>query len=64
MIVTLDPGGTVEAEHATGALFGQLQLAPPEFANATETKVVPVGVTSLKLLDPQLLGPLFVMTCV
>jgi hypothetical protein len=66
MAVTVadEPGGTVEALQATGAVFGQLQAAPPEFTTPTDTNVVLAGVASLKVPVEQLLGPVLVITCV
>lgn len=50
--------------HEIGALFGHVHVPPPEVTTATETNVVFVGVGSVKLAVLQLLGPLFVTTCV
>jgi len=59
-----EPGGTLDALHATGAVFGQDHDAPPELATATEINVELLGVVSLSVPALQLLGPRFLMTCV
>jgi len=62
--VAEEPGGTLDALHAIGAVFGQDHDAPPELATATETKAELLGVASVSVPVLQLLGPGFVMTCV
>jgi len=62
--VAEEPGGTLDALHATGDVFGQDHDAPPELATATETKAELLGVASVSVPVLQLLGPRFVMTCV
>jgi hypothetical protein len=62
--VPVEPGGTLALLHATGAIFGQDQVAPPELTTATETKVVLAGVASLSAAVLQLLGPRLLMSCV
>jgi hypothetical protein len=59
-----EPGGTLDALHATGAVFGQDHDAPPEFTTATEIRVELLGVGSVSVPALQLLGPKFVMTWV
>ena len=62
--MALDPGGTLALLHATGAVLGHDQVAPPEFTTATDTNVELFGVGSLIVPALQLLGPRLVTTCV
>jgi hypothetical protein len=62
--VAEEPGRTLDALHATGAVFGQDHDAPPELTTATEIKVELLGVASASVPALQLLGPGFVMTWV
>jgi hypothetical protein len=64
VIVPVEPGGTLELVHATGAEFGHVHVPPPAFTTATDTNVVLVGVGSLNVAVLQLLGPELVTTCV
>ena len=61
-MVALDPGATLELVQDTGAELGQFQPLPA--LAETETKVVLAGVASVKVAEPQLLGPAFDTTCV
>jgi hypothetical protein len=62
--VALEPGGTLEVVHATGALLGHDHVATPELTTATDTKLELFGVASVNVAVLQLLGPELVMTCV
>ena len=58
------PGATVALLQATGEALGQVQVPPPLFTTASETKVVFAGKASLNVAVLQLLGPELVITCV
>jgi hypothetical protein len=62
--VPVEPGGTLELVHATGAEFGQVHVPPAAFTTVTDANVVLAGVASLNVPVLQLLGPEFVTTCV
>ena len=64
VIVAVEPGGTLELVHDTGAEFGHVHVPPPAFTTATDTNVVLAGVASLNVAVLQLLGPELVTTCV
>ena len=62
--LAVEPGGTLALVQATGDAFGQVQVPPPAFTTAADTKVVFVGSASLNIPVLQLLGPALVMTWV
>lgn len=64
MIVPVESGGTLGFAHDIGAVFGHVHVPPPVVTTATEINVVFAGVASVTVPALQLLGPVFVTTCV